>query len=154
MSKIHLGALAALLFVAFAACGKKEEPAPAPTPEATTPAPPPESVGVNVGEIEVGKAIGDDKKVTAPAETFTKNDTIYASIDTTGTGPATLKTTWTFERGGEVTVVNEESQTITPTGPETTEFHISKPTGWPSGDYKLEVFLDGKPVGMKKFKVG
>jgi hypothetical protein len=156
MRKTRLLVIGMLLLVAAAGCGKKEEEpkpvAPAPAPEPPAPAPAP--AGVSAGSIDLGKAVGADKKVTTPAETFAKGDTIYASIDTTGTGSATLKAKWTYEKGGQTTVVKEDSQEITPTGPATTEFHISKPGGWPAGDYQVELFLDGKSVGMKKFKVG
>jgi len=101
----------------------------------------------------VGKAIGPDKKITAPVESFAKGDTIYASVDTTGTGTATLKAKWTYKKGDQTTVVNEESQTINASGPATTEFHVSKPGGWPAGDYQVELFLDDKPIGMKMFTV-
>ena len=66
------------------------------------------------------------------------------------TGPRLFVTN---EVGGDMTVVNEESRTIMPAGPATTEFHISKPDGWPSGDYQVEVFLDDMSVGVKNFKV-
>jgi hypothetical protein len=49
--------------------------------------------------------------------------------------------------------VKEDTATITPTGPATTEFHISKPDGWPAGDYSVEILLDGKSVATKSFKV-
>ena len=51
-------------------------------------------------------------------------------------------------------VVNESTQTIAPTGDARTEFHISKPDGWPSGKYKLEVFLNGSSAATKDFEVG
>ncbi len=131
-----------LLVILLAACGKKEETTTiAPTP---APAPAPEPAGVTAGSITLGKAIGSDKKVTAPAETFAKADTIYASVDTNGVGTATLQAKWTYVKGAQTTPVNEESQTIMPTGPATTEFHVQKPGGWPAGDYRVEVFLDDK----------
>jgi len=36
------------------------------------------------------------------------------------------------------------------------EFHVSKPSGWPKGDYKVEIFLgeDAAPAMTKSFKVG
>jgi hypothetical protein len=108
---------------------------------------------LTVGTINLGRSIGPDRKVTAPAETFAKNDTIYASVDTSGSGTATLKARWTYQQGGQTTVVNEETQTITPTGPATTEFHISKPDGWPAGQYTVEVFLDDRSMGVKTFTV-
>ena len=152
MSKKCLYALSTLLLILLTACGKKEEqPAPAPEP---APAPAAVPAGISVGSISLGKAVGPDKKVSAPVETFAKGDTIYASVETTGAGTATLKAKWTYRKGDQTTVVSDEpGQPITPTGPATTEFHISKPTGWPAGQYQVEVFLDDKSVGVKPFTV-
>lgn len=152
MSKKRLYVLCALLILLAAACGRTEEPATTPATE-PAPAAAPAPAGVSAGTISLGKAVGPDKKVTTPAETFAKNDTIYASVDTTGSGTATLKAKWTYRKGNETTVVQEDSQTIMPTGPATSEFHISKPDGWPAGDYQVEVLLDDKPVGTKSFTV-
>ena len=151
-------ALAVAAAVALAACGKKETPPPPPPPApapAPAPAPvtPPAPVGVTLSAVTLGKAVGEDKKVTAAAETFAKGDTIHASIDTTGAGSATLVAKWTFTKDGKTVPVKEDTATIAPTGPATTEFHISKPDGWPAGDYTVEILLDGKPVASKSFKV-
>ena len=140
--------------LALAACGKKDEPkvAPAPTPTSTpTPAPAPAPVAVS--NVTAGKAIGADKKVTAPTDAFAKTDTMYVSVDTTGTGTAKLDAKWTYLKGGKVAVVKEDSMTVNTTGPATNEFHVSKPDGWPAGDYQVEVMLDGKPAGTKKLTV-
>jgi hypothetical protein len=152
----HL-ALAAAAAFALAACGKKEPPpppppAPVPAP-APAPAPPPAPVGVTLSMVTLGKAVGADKKVTAATEAFAKGDTIHASIDTTGAGSATLVAKWTFTKDGKTVPVKEDTATITPTGPASTEFHISKPDGWPAGDYAVEILLDGKSVTTKSFKV-
>jgi len=50
-------------------------------------------------------------------------------------------------------IVDESTQTIAPTGAARTEFHISKPDGWPAGKYKLEVLLNGTSAGTKDFDV-
>ncbi len=34
-----------------------------------------------------------------------------------------------------------------------TEFHISKPDGWPTGKYKLEAFLNDSTAATKDFEV-
>ena len=92
-----------------------------------------------------------DKKVTTPGDTFSPKDTIYASVDTLGAAPAaTLSARWTYQDGQ---TVHEESQSIAPTGPATTEFHIAKPDGWPKGEYKVEILLDGAPVRTAAFRV-
>jgi len=156
MSMKYVCALSALLLMLFTSCGKKEEtPAPVPEPAPTAaPAPEPPPVGVQAGMIALGKAIGPDKKVTTPTDSFAKGDTFYASVDTVGTGTATLKAKWTYHMGGKVTVVKEDPpQTINPTGPATTEFHVSKPGGWPAGQYQVELFLDDKSIGVRTFNV-
>jgi hypothetical protein len=142
----------ASLLILFYGCSKKEEPQPPPAAPATAPAPSPPA-GVSAGTISLGKSIGSDKKISAPAEAFAKNDTIYVSVETVGTGTATLKAKWTYSKGGKSTVVKDDSQTIMPTGPATSEFHISKPDGWPSGDYHVELALDDKAIGEKSFTV-
>ena len=142
--------------VALAACGKKEEPKPAPTQApATTPAPTPAPApaGIAVSNVTAGKAVGADKKITAPTEAFAKGDTMYVSVDTTGSGTAKLDAKWTYRKGDQVALVKEETMTINATGPATNEFHVSKPDGWPAGDYEVEVILDGKPAGSKKLTV-
>ena len=142
------------IVVGVAACKKEEPPkpavAPAPPPvQAPAPAP----VGVTVSSINLGSSIGANKKVGAATDTFNKADTIYASIDTTGTGTATLKAKWTYHKDGKVAPVKEDAQTIASAGPATSEFHISKPDGWPTGDYQVEVLIDDKSAGVKKFSV-
>jgi hypothetical protein len=152
MSKKCVTVLTTLLLILLTSCGTKEEPTTPPEPApAAEPAPP---AGVQAGTITLGKAVGPDKKVTAPADTFAKGDTIYASVDTVGTGTAMLKAKWTYHKGGQMTVVDEQPpQTINPTGPATTEFHVSKPGGWPAGEYQVELFLDDKSIGVKPFTV-
>ncbi|MGH7558217.1 MAG: hypothetical protein ACREMD_10670 [Gemmatimonadota bacterium] len=141
----------ALLFAGLliaAACGQgetetgaTEEPSASPT--ATT--------GVEVTEVALGRAIGADKAVTEPTTTFGPSATIYASVRTEGTAPSsTISVRWTFEDGQ---VVDESSQTIAPTGPEVTEFHISNPDGWPAGGYEVAISLDGQPVETQSFTV-
>jgi hypothetical protein len=49
--------------------------------------------------------------------------------------------------------VSESTQTIAPTGDARTEFHVSKPDGWPAGKYKIEVLVNGATAGTKEFDV-
>jgi len=140
---LYATGLAVLLALTMSACSKK--PAPPATP--ATPA------VVTVKAVTVGKAIGADKRVTAPASSFARTDTIYAAVETDGSGTATLKAKWTYHKGDKVAVVNENSQTLVATGPAVTEFHISKPDGWPTGDYQVEVLLNDASAGAQKFAV-
>lgn len=107
--------------------------------------------GVRVSQVDIGRSLTADRKVDDNTESFKPNDTVYASIATEGAAPtATLKARWTYQDGQ---VVDESTQTIAPTGAATTEFHISKPDGWPAGKYKLEVFLNGSSAATKDFEV-
>lgn len=158
LSLIALGVAGALV---IAACNKNQENAPAPAttappPAATAPAPttpstPPATEGVSVASVDLGTAVGPDQKVTAPTTTFSPKDTIYAAVSTNGSASnATLEAKWTFQDGQ---TVNDSSQTIAPTGPAVTTFHISKPDGWPAGSYKVEISLNGTAATSKDFTV-
>ena len=50
-------------------------------------------------------------------------------------------------------MVDETSQTISPTGPAVTEFHIMKPDGFPAGDYNVEILLNGTVAERSDFEV-
>jgi len=140
---------------ALVGCAKKEAPPPppAPAPVAVAPAPDVVNVPVSVKQVVLGNQIGADKKVTAPATSFAPADTIYAAVDTIGSGKAAVKAAWTFHKGDKTAQVNETTQELTLAGPTTSEFHISKPGGWPEGDYQVEIFLNGASVGSQKFSV-
>jgi hypothetical protein len=145
----------ALVALGLAACKKDAPPPPPPAPAPqSAPAPAPAPAGVSVSSATLGSAVGPDKKVTAPKDSFAKNDTIYVAVDTAGSGTANLKAKWTFTgKDGKTVPVKEDTQTIQATGPSTTEFHISKPDGWPVGDYTVEVMQDDKVIQSKKFSV-
>jgi hypothetical protein len=159
LSLLALGLAGALT---IAACNKDTEntpppatttPAPAttPPPVTTTPATTPTQQGVSVTSVDLGTAVGADQKVTSPTTTFSPKDTIYAAVSTTGNASnAALGAKWTYQDGQ---TVNDSSQTIAPTGPAVTTFHISKPDGWPAGNYKVEISLDGNMVSSKDFTV-
>jgi hypothetical protein len=136
--------LLALVWLVLAlACAKEKPPPPPPPP------PPPVAAVITVSGVEIGSAIGADKRVTTPTEAFKPTDTIYASVATSGSAPrATLTARFTYQDGQ---VVNESSQDIAGAG--VTEFHISKPDGWPAGRYQVEVLLDGKSVSTRSFEV-
>lgn len=144
-------ALAGLLIVT--ACKRSETtataPAPAPSPPVSAPAP--TAAPITVTEIALGKSIGADKTIAELATEFAPTDTFYVAVKTDGAAPkAKITALWTYEDGQSVA---ESSEEIAPTGPATTEFHVSKPDGWPSGGYRVQVFLDGKAVGVKDLVV-
>ena len=109
--------------------------------------------GVTVTDIDVGRSVTADKTIAEQTDSFQSTDTFYVSVKTDGSGPsATLTARWTYQDGQ---VVDESTQNIAPTGSAATvtEFHLSKPDGWPAGGYKVEVLLNGTSAGTRDFKV-
>ena len=153
-NRISLAVAAALIAtVALAGCKKKDETAtttpPATTEPAPAPMPAPATTPATVTSVDLGSAVGADNKVTMAATSFATKDTIHASVATDGAG-GKVNAKWTYQDGQ---TVNESSQTIAPNGNAVTSFHISKPDGWPTGNYKVEITLDGKSVATKDFSV-
>ena len=109
------------------------------------------AVAVRVSQVDMGRSLTVARTIDDTTDSFKPNDTIYASILTQGTAAtATLKVRWTYQDGQ---VVNDSTQTIAPTGDARTEFHVSKPDGWPTGKYKLDVFLNGSSAATRDFVV-
>jgi hypothetical protein len=143
------------LLVLGTACSRSEPTSPRPSPglsPVAAPAPPPAAAApFKVVAVDVGKAIGADKRVTSPTTSFAAGDTIYTSVSSVGTATSVVvKARWTYQDGQ---VVDESSQTIAPSGPSVTEFHISKPGGWPAGKYKVEISANGSVAGTREFDV-
>ncbi|HKC47781.1 MAG TPA: hypothetical protein VKB63_09295 [Gemmatimonadales bacterium] len=138
----HRSVMVAALAGAAVACKK----APPPPPPAAPPV-----VAFSVTGVTLGKAVGADRSVAQPLTTFGPKDTIYASVATVGsTSSATMAALWTFQTGQTVFA---DTQALAPQGPAHTEFHISKPSGWPVGKYKVAISLDGAPAGAQDFEV-
>jgi hypothetical protein len=119
-------------------------------------APPPATQGgLTVADIDVGRSVATDKTIADKTDTFRPGDTFYVAVKTVGSAPtATLVAHWSYEDGQRINVA---TQTIAPSGPAVTEFHVSRPNGpgdgWPTGDYKVEIVLNGVSAGTEKFKV-
>jgi hypothetical protein len=154
--------LAVALPLSLAACKRSEQPpaptpapAPAPTAEkAPAPAPAPVVDPFRVTGLTVGNAIGPDKQVTSPTSTLAPTDTIYVSVASAGKADSVkLTARWTYLDPAGDMLVSESSETIAPTGPAVTEFHVSKPDGWPAGRYKVEILKDGFATGAQQFEV-
>ena len=157
----HALLVALLGAVALAGC-KKDEPAAVTPPPATDPAPlppvaaPAPAATASVTGFELGNAVGADMRVATPMSTFATGDTIHASVATStsdpmATVPSSLGIKWTHLDSNQV--VHEETKQVNLAGTGATDFQISKPDGWPTGRYKVEVSLDGAVVQSREFEV-
>ena len=160
-NRLHMAMLAAMIgSAALVGCKKKEEPAPMPPAAETAPAPMPAAAPMpataSVNNVDLGNAVGADMRVTAPMSTFAPKDTIYAAVSTGTSDPAAsvagkLGAKWTHVDSNQT--VHEESRDLTFAGDGVTDFQISKPDGWPTGNYKVEIMLDGAVVQTREFEV-
>jgi hypothetical protein len=105
---------------------------------------------VSIGNVQLGRSLTADKRVSGATDKFSPRDTIYASIETSGSAPnTTINARWTYN-GQQV--VKEDSRTISPSGSDVTEFHITKPSGWPKGKYQFTATVNGS-TQSKDFEV-
>jgi len=142
----------ALAGVTLLAGCNRDAPAPAQAPVATAPEPPPPPAPpapATVTSVELGNAVDDQNRVATPASEFATTDTIYASVGTAGESAAKLAARWTYGDGQLVRTTEADVAA----GPQVIAFDIHHPGGWPTGNYKLEVSLDGKVVETREFSV-
>jgi hypothetical protein len=149
MTRLQIPFLA-VAAMAVLACGRQEVP-DADSAAAATPPMSPAMVTV----IETGKSIDASKRIVDTTSSFMPNDTLYVSVVTSNATPSTMvKAVVTFQDGQ---VVDSTSQTVavpaTMGGTSVTEFHLTKPGGWPTGDYTIEVWLDGQSAGTRTVAV-
>jgi len=103
-----------------------------------------------VVDVDMGRRINAERKISDETDDFAPSDTIYASVHTSGTATdSPVVGRWTFQD----TVVNEQTDSVTTTGDARTVFYIAKPSGLARGKYTLHVIVDGKEVRSKEVTV-
>jgi hypothetical protein len=140
----HAVLLLALSCVLAPGCKKNTETASTSTNSAT-------ATEFKISDVQLGRKLSADKRVSDATDKFSPKDTIYAVAVTQGSAPsATVTARWTYKDGGQV--IKEDTRSIAPNGTEATEFHISKPSGWPKGKYQVTLTMNGS-TESKDFEV-
>lgn len=107
-------------------------------------------LAVAVADVQLGRSVGLDKRITEPADVFAPADTVYASVVTEGQAEhVRLTTRW---RHGD-RVEAEVSQGIAPAGRAVSEFNVSRPRGWAPGDYEVQILVNDVPAAARRFAV-
>jgi hypothetical protein len=104
---------------------------------------------LRVNTIQLGRGLNPDNTVSGHTTRFKPTDTIYVSVLTDNAGSGTIGARWTF--AGRV--VSEPEKRVSYRGAAATEFHIQNSGGFPAGDYKVEIVLDGTSVATREFRV-
>jgi hypothetical protein len=85
---------------------------------------------ISVTTIQLGRSVNTDNTVASHTTTFGPNDTVYVSIQVSGSGSATLGVRWTYMGR----VVGEPKKQVSFRGGGATEFHLQNAGGFPPGN--------------------
>ena len=104
---------------------------------------------LKVATIQVGRTLNSDNSVGTITSRFKPGDTMYAAVITEGRGAGALSVRW-LSSGR---VVKEEEKDVRYNDRAATEFHLDFAGGLPPGQYRVELFLDGEPIGARDLTV-
>lgn len=115
-----------------------------------------QNASIVVTGVDTGNAVGADSRIAVPMTSFAPIDDIFVAISTTTSDPAAslpgkLGVKWTHIDSSQL--VHEESRDVVFSGSGVTHFQISKPDGWPTGNYQVEVSLNGTLAQSRSFQV-
>jgi hypothetical protein len=141
-----------LAALAFMACGGRDrDTGAADSPAAATT---PTMTAEPTATIDVGKHVGADKRVSEATSTFASRDTMFVSVVTENAPAGSMLTAkWTFEDGQVVDSLTQAVAAPATGNQAVTEFHVTKPSGWPAGRYTVQVWLDGRSLGTREITV-
>lgn len=93
----------------------------------------------------------EENTLGMPTSQFSATDSVYAKIMTNGTaGEYTIYAKWI---GADGQVLSEYGIRITEAGPTQTVISLSKPDGWPSGQNRIELAVNGELERTATFEV-
>jgi hypothetical protein len=104
---------------------------------------------LHITAIQLGRSLNSDHSVAEFTTVFAPHDTVYLSVLTRGGGSGTISVRWTY--GGKV--VAEPKKRVADRDVAATDFPLQSAGGFPPGEYSAEIFLDGKSVGTRTFRV-
>ena len=102
-----------------------------------------------LANIQVGRSLNIDNSIAAPTTTFKPGETVYVSIHTTARGKGTIGVRWKYRDR----IIDEPTKPVSTDGAKATEFHLLNASGFPVGDYSVDVLIDGQLVGSRTFNV-
>jgi hypothetical protein len=104
---------------------------------------------LRVSTLQLGTQLNGDNTVGTHTTRFKPDDHIYAAVLTEATGSSTIGVRWFYN--GQM--VGEEERSVSYKGAGATAFEFKSATGFPIGDYKVDVLVDGKSAASRDFRV-
>lgn len=104
---------------------------------------------LHVGTLQLGNRLNGDNTIGNHTTRFKPDDRIFAAVLTDDTGSSRIAARWTYN--GQM--VSEEERRVSYKGAGATAFEFKSASGFPVGDYKVEVLVDGESVASRDFRV-
>ena len=104
---------------------------------------------LHVATLQLGNRLNGDSTVANHTTRFKPDDKIYAAVLTDDTGSSTIGARWTYN--GQM--VSEEERKVSYRGAGATAFEFKSASGFPVGNYTVEIFVDGQSVASRDFRV-
>lgn len=123
-----------------------------PPPSAQPPARDTTVVDTVIDEVRLS-ARGDTEQNTlgVPTSTFDPKDSVYAEVTSNGTANAyTIYAKWI---GADGTTLADYGIRVNEAGPKRTVISLSKPDGWPRGENRIELAVNGRVLRTVSFRV-
>ena len=102
-----------------------------------------------LANIQTGRSLNQDGSVANISTQFKPNETIYVSVQTTGSAPGAIGVQWKYQGR----VIDEPNKQVDPSGPASTSFQLQNAARFPEGDYSVDIFINGQQVGSRNFRV-
>jgi hypothetical protein len=99
--------------------------------------------------IQTGKSLNSDNSIGQHAATFGPKEPMYVSVLTTARGSGTITVRWTFYGR----TLHEVTKEVSYNDASATDFRFAAADGFPPGEYRIEVLLDGQPAGERTVRV-
>jgi hypothetical protein len=104
---------------------------------------------LKVATLQLGRTLNSDNTVANITTRFKMGDSIYAAALTNETGASTITARWSFNGR----VVSDTDKKVSYKGQAATAFEFKSADGFPPGDYKVEILVDGQPAVERDFRV-
>jgi hypothetical protein len=104
---------------------------------------------VKIAAIQLGRTLNTDNSVGNHTTRFKPDDTIYLAVLTDEPGASTITVRWLLH--GQL--VSESSREVSHMRPAAEEFHLQNSGGFPAGQYRVDLLVDGKPAASREFRV-
>jgi hypothetical protein len=104
---------------------------------------------LRITTLQLGKSLNPDNSVGTHTTRFKPDDTVYVSLLSDDPGYGTVTVRWLLN--GQV--VSEAKRDVSYTRAAATEFHLQNSGGFPHGNYRVEILINGQPAGTREFRV-